>query len=160
MEQVTDKIVSELTTFKNTPEEEGGCEDILTIEAVYFGDPGVIPVNSYPCFTVQPEQDVPVSETTGYEVRDLHLLITLLIDAREFFDASALEATGDRQIVRTMGLLRRWLRRTANRSLDDMEGVREVKIASTDYLVQVRDDVVAKSAQISMTVNRQYRREA
>ena len=160
MEQVTDKIVSELTAFKNADQADGGCADILTIEAVYFGDPGVIPVNSYPCFTVQPEQDVPVSETTGYEIRDLRLLVTLLIDAREFFDADALEATGDRQMVQTMGLLRAWLRRTANRRLDGLDGVREVRIESTDYLVQVRDSVVAKSAQINMTVNRQYRREA
>lgn len=160
MEEVTDKLVAELTLFKDATSEDGGCSDILTIEAVYFGDPGVIPVNSYPCFTVQPEQDVPVSETTGYEVRDLRLLITLLIDAREFFDASVLEATGDRQIVKTMGLMRKWLRRTANRQLDGLEGVREVQIASTDYLVQVRDDVIAKSAQTNVTVNRQYRREA
>lgn len=160
MEEVTDKIVAELTLFKDADTASGGCSDILTIEAVYFGDPGVIPVNSYPCFTVQPEQDVPVSETTGYEVRDLRLLVTLLIDAREFFDASVLEATGDRAMVKTMGLLRKWLRRTANRRLDGLDGVREVSIASTDYLVQVRDDVVAKSAQINLTVNRQYRREA
>lgn len=160
MEAVTDKLVSELTQFSQTPAAEGGCKDIMDIQAVYFGDPGVIPVNSYPCFTVQPEQDEPVSETTGYEVRNLRLLITCLIDAREFFNASVLEATGDRQLVQTMGNLRKWLRRTANRRLDGMEGVREVAIDSTDYLVQVRDDVVAKSAQINVTVNRHYRREA
>lgn len=160
MEQITDKIVAELDLFKVADSADGGCSDIMTIEAVYFGDPGVIPVNSYPCFTVQPEQDVPVSETTGYEIRDLRLLITCLIDAREFFNADVLEATGDRQLVQAMGNLRRWLRRTANRRLDGLEGVREVRIDSTDYLVQVRDDVVAKSAQINVTVNRQYRREA
>lgn len=160
MEAVTDKIVAELSAFKDADEADGGCADILTIEAVYFGDPGVIPVNSYPCFTVQPERDSPVTETTGYEIRDLHLLVTLLIDAREFFNADVLEAAGDRKLVKTMGLLRKWLRRTANRRLDGMEGVREVSIASTDYLVQVREDVIAKSAQINVTVNRQYRREA
>jgi len=160
VEEVTDKLVAELTAFKDTESVDGGCSDIMTIEAVYFGDPGVIPVNSYPCFTVQPEQDVPVTETTGYEVRDLRLLITCLIDARQFFNADVLEATGDRQLVQTMGNLRKWLRRTANRRLDGLEGVREVSIASTDYLVQVRDDVVAKSAQINVTVNRQYARQS
>jgi len=160
MEAVTDKLVAELTLFKDTPSEDGGCSDIMSIEAVYFGDPGVIPVNSYPCFTVQPVQDVPVSETTGYEVRDLRLLITLLIDAREYFNASVEEANGDRKLVEAMGLLRKWLRRTANRRLDGLDGVREVAISSTDYLVQVRDDVVAKSAQINVTVNKQYAREA
>lgn len=160
MEEVTDKLVSELTAFKDAESADGGCSDIMTIEAVYFGDPGVIPVNSYPCFTVQPERDIPVSETTGYEVRDLRLLVTCLIDAREYFNASVLEATGDRELVKVMGNLRKWLRRTANRRLDGMDGVREVKIDSTEYLVQVRDDVMAKSAQINVTVNRQYRREA
>jgi len=160
MEQVTDKIVSELNAFKAADAAAGGCADILTIEAVYFGDPGVIPVNSYPCFTVQPEMDEPDMETTGYEVRNLRVLITLLIDAREFFNADVLEATGDRKIVQTMVALRAWLRRTANRRMDGLEGVRDVGISSTEYLVQVRDDVVAKSAQMSMTVNRQYRREA
>lgn len=160
MEEVTDKIISELTLFKDADSDSGGCSDVLDIEAVYFGDPGVIPVNSYPCFTVQPVDDAPDTETTGYEVRDLRILVTCLIDAREYFDASALEATGDRQLVKTMGLLQRWLRRTANRRLDGLSGVREVLIDRTEYLVQVRDSVVAKSAQISVTVNRQYRREA
>lgn len=160
MEAVTDKLVAELTLFKDAASVDGGCSDIMSIEAVYFGDPGVIPVNSYPCFTVQPEQDVPVSETTGYEVRNLRLLITLLIDAREYFNASVDEANGDRKLVETMGLLRKWLRRTANRRLDGLDGVREVAVSSTDYLVQVREDVVAKSAQINVTVNKQYAREA
>ena len=160
MEQVTDKLVAELTLFSKTPGDEGGCADIMDIAAVYFGDPGVIPVNSYPCFTVQPERDAPVTETTGYEIRDLHILVTLLIDAREFFNLEAIEATGDRQLVQVMTKLRAWLRRTANRRLDSMEGVREVAISSTDYLVQVRDSIVAKSAQTNVTVNRQYRREA
>lgn len=160
MEQVTDKLIAELTLFKDADAVDGGCADIMTIEAVYFGDPGVIPVNSYPCFTVQPVQDTPQEETTGYEVRDLTVLITLLIDAREYFNADALEANGDRKLVQTMGNLRAWLRRTANRRMDGLAGVREVKVTSTEYLVQVRDSVVAKSAQVSVTVNRQYAREA
>lgn len=160
MEQITDKLIAELTLFKDTASADGGCSDILTIEAVYFGDPGVIPVNSYPCFTVQPERDAPQGETTGYEMRDQNVLITLLIDAREYFDASVLEADGDRKLVQTMSNLRAWLRRTANRQLDGLEGVREVRVSATEFLVQVRDSVIAKSAQVSVAVNRQYRREA
>ena len=82
MEEVIDSIVAQLGTFKNTLSSGGGCLDILPIEAVYWGDPGVIPVNSYPCFTVQPVRDVPNIETTGYEVRDLEVLITLPISCR------------------------------------------------------------------------------
>lgn len=160
MLEVVDKFVAELTTFAATTEADGGCSDILNIEAVYFGDPGIIPVNSYPCFTVQPERDEPRSETTGYEIRDLNITITLLIDSREYFDATPLEASGDREMVRVMQNLRRWLRRTANRQLDGMTGVREVAVDATDYIIQVRDSVVAKSAQVSLAVNRQYSRQA
>lgn len=160
MEAIVDKLVSELETFIDTTKDDGGCSDVLTIEAVYWGDPGIIPVNSYPCFTVQPERDEPVSETTGYEVRNNHLTITLLINASEYFESTPLEASGDRKMVVTMANLRRWLRRAANRQLDGMEGVREVAVEATDYLVQVRDSVMTKSAQVSLTVNRQYSRQA
>lgn len=160
MEAIVDKVVAELEQFRDADSADGGCADLITIESIYWGDPGVLPVNAYPAFTVQPERDEPVSETTGFEVRNNFVTITLLIDAREYFDASVLEATGDRMMVKTMSNLRRWLRRSANRRLDDMEGVREVTVSATDYLVQVRDSVMAKSAQVSLTVNRQYSRQA
>jgi hypothetical protein len=160
MEAVIDKVVSELTTFKDTDSADGGCSDIMTIEAVYFGDPGVIPVNSYPCFVVQPVRDRPDIETTGYEVRDLEILVSLLIDAREFFDATPLEATGDRAMVQVIERVRRWFRRDSNRSLDGLSGVREVKVTAADYNVQVRGGVIAKAAQVTLIVNQQRPRQA
>lgn len=160
MEDVVDKVVAELTTFKNTVSASGGCADIMTIEAVYFGDPGVIPVNSYPCFVVQPIRDRPDIETTGYEVRDLEILVSLLIDARDFFEATPLEATGDRAMVQVMERVRRWFRRDSNRSLDGLSGVREVKVTAADYNVQVRGGVIAKAAQVTLLVNQQRSRQA
>lgn len=160
MEAVVDKIVAELEAFVATNAVDGGCADILTVEAVYFGDPGVIPVQSYPCFVTQPVRDVPVSETTGYEVRDLEVMVTLLIDAREYFEADTLEAMGDRKMVQVMENLRRWFRRDSNRSLDGLAGVREVRVSATDYMVQVRGSVIAKSAQITLMVNQQRQRQA
>lgn len=160
MEAVIDKLVSELTTFKNTTEANGGCSDVLDIQAVYFGDPGLIPSDSYPCFTVEPVRDAPSSETTGYDIRDLEVTVTVLIDAREYFDSTVDEADGDRKLVKAMYLLQRWLRRSANRRLDGLDGVREVKVQSTDYMGQVRGNVVAKSAQVSLLVNKQYSRQA
>ncbi len=159
MEAVVDAIVDELETFKDTLASAGGCSDILTIEAVYWGDPGIIPVNSYPAFTVQPVRDLPDIETTGYEVRDLEVLVTLLIDQREYWDASVLEATGDRKMVQVMEKVRNWFRTDHNRSLSGQDGVREVKASATDYMVQVRGSVVAKSAQVTFTVNKQRERE-
>jgi hypothetical protein len=159
MEEVVDAIVSELELFKDTDSADGGCADILTIEAVYWGDPGIIPVNSYPAFTVQPVRDLPDIETTGYEVRDLEILVTLLIDSRAFWDATVLEATGDRQLVQVMEKVRNWFRTDHNRSLGGLAGTRELSATGTDYMVQVRGSVLAKSAQVTLTVNKQRQRE-
>ena len=156
MEAVIDKLISELTTFKDTTEADGGCSDVLSIEAIYFGDPGLIPAELYPCFTVEPNLDRPRTGTTGYDVRDLQVTISVLIDSRIYFDSDVTEAEGDRKLVKTMFSLQRWLRRTANRKLDGLEGVREVTVQQTDYMGQVRGSVVAKTASITVEVNKQY----
>lgn len=159
MEATVDSIVSNLNTFSTTTAANGGCSDIISINAVYWGDPGVIPLPQYPCFTVQPERDLPTGETTGYEMRDLHVMVTLLIDSRDFFDKYADEANGDRVMVQTMLNLRKWFRRASKRTLDQSVGVREVKVSATDYLVQVRGSVIAKSAQTTLVVDKQYPRQ-
>jgi hypothetical protein len=160
VEEVVDAIIAELTTLKNTASAGGGISDIITIEAVYWGDPGIIPVNSYPAFLVQPVRDLPDIETTGYEVRDLEVLVTCLIDSRSYWDATVLEATGDRQLTQVMEKVRNWFRTDSNRQLDGLAGVREVVASATDYMVQVRGSVVAKSAQVTLTVNKQRGRVA
>lgn len=159
MEDVVDAVVAELETFRNTTSSNGGCSDIMDIEAVYWGDPGIIPVNSYPCFTVQPVRDLPDLETTGYEVRNLEVLISLLVDSRQYWDATVLEATGDRQLVQVMEKVRNWFRTDTNRHLRGLLGTREVAASGTDYMVQVRGSVLAKSAQVTLTVNKQRQRE-
>jgi hypothetical protein len=159
VESIVDAIVAELETFRVTDSDAGGCADITTIEAVYWGDPGIIPVNSYPAFTVQPVRDLPDIETTGYEVRDHEVLITLLIDSRAYWDASTLEATGDRQLVQVMEKVRNWFRTDHNRSLSGLVGTREVRASGVDYMVQVRGSVLAKSAQVTLAVNKQRQRE-
>lgn len=159
MENVVDAIVAELEVFKDTDSDQGGCSDLIHIEAVYWGDPGIIPVNSYPAFLVQPVRDLPDIETTGYEVRDLEVLVTLVIDSRSYWDATVLEATGDRTMVQVMEKVRNWFRTDHNRQLNGLEGTREVKASATDYMVQVRGSVIAKSAQVTFTVNKQRERE-
>lgn len=160
MEAVIDKFIEEIKKFKDLPYDEGGCQDVLDVEAIFFGDPGVISADLYPCFTVEATRDTPVSETTGYEVRDLTVTIAAVIDARSYFNASVEEASGDRELVRTMGNLRRWLRGTANRQLDGLAGVREVTIQGTDYRGEIRDSVIAKAASITVVVNKSYPRTA
>lgn len=157
MEIVVDKVISELTLLSETSSSDGGIADILKVESVYFGDPGIIPVWLYPAILVQPIRDAPVSETTGYEIRNLEVLISLIIDSREFFEKDAEEAKGDRKLTQAAGAMRQWLRRVANRRLDGEAGsVREVAVDATNYMVEVRGQVIAKSAQLTLTVNKQY----
>lgn len=159
MEAVTDKIIAEVTLWSQTVEADGGAADVLPLNSIYFGDPGVLPVFAYPAVTVQGTTDIPESETTGYEVRDLTVLVSILIDARDFFDSSVEEATGDRVLTRAAASLRRWLRRESNRQLDGLEGVREVKVLSTEYVPQVRGEAVVKAAQLTLVINKQYQRQ-
>src|SRR5574338_298806 len=142
MELVVDKLISELNSFAETSSADGGIADIIKVESVYFGDPGIIPVWLYPAILVQPIRDAPVSETTGYEIRNLEVLISLIIDSREFFDKNVEEAKGDRQLTEAAGAMRRWLRSVANRRLDGEAGqVREVAVDATNYAVEVRGSV-------------------
>lgn len=156
MEAVIDKLYAELQAFSSAYASAGGCSDTLGIEEVYWGDPGVIPAINYPCFVIEPVEDTPLSENTGSERRELEVSIQLLQDARDDFDASAADANGDRKRVRVMGNLRRWLRTLANRQLDDLDGVLEVKVTKTSYMGQVRGSVIAKSASITLLVQKQY----
>src|SRR5688500_10297820 len=157
MELVVDKVRQELTALSETPSDEGGIADILGIESIYFGDPGIIPVWLYPAILVQPISDAPVSETTGYEIRNLQVLISLIINSTEFFEKDVEEAKGDRKLTQAALAMRRWLRRTANRRLDGEAGnVREVAVDATNYMVEVRGSVIAKSAQVTLIVNKQY----
>jgi len=160
MEQVIDKIIEILNTFTTTTAANGGCSNVLQVEAIYFGDPGIIPAQLYHCITVDPVMDTPVSENTGYEIRDHEVQITLLVDSREYFDAGVDEASGDRKMVTVMQALRSYLRQTHNRTLGGLSGVREVVVSETDYMVQVRGSVIAKSARITLAVNKQYSRVA
>jgi hypothetical protein len=157
MEEVTDKIISEVKLWMAADQADGGIADLFTINSVYFGDPGVLPVYAYPAVTVQGTRDTPQSETTGAEMRDLTILVSIMIDAREFFAASVEEATGDRDLTRAAGSLRRWLRRDSNRSLDGT--VRQLKVLTTDYVPEVRGEIITKSAQLTLVVNKQYQRQ-
>ena len=159
MEQVVDAIISIITDYTEAGSVDGGCSDILEIESIYFGDIGVLPVDAYPCFTVMPVRDTPNSETTSYEIRDLSILVTLLIDARAYFNASVDEAEGDRLMVQVIEGLRNWFRKDVNRSLAGLAGVREVKAPSAEYNMQLRGGVTAKAAQVMLLVNQQRPRQ-
>lgn len=159
MEAIVDAIIAELKIFRDTNSVDGGCRDVMDIAAIYWGDIGELPINAYPAIIAQPINDRPDIETTSYEVRDFAVLVTVLIDSRAYFDATVNEAKGDRAVTQVIDALRNWFRTDHNRSLSGQLGVREVVASGTDYLVQVRGSVIAKSAQVTLTVNKQRERQ-
>lgn len=157
MEETVDALVAIVTEWSQAVAADGGIADVMQINSVYWGDPGQLPQYNYPATYVQPQRDEPDIETTGYEVVNLSILVGIMIDARDFFDASVEEATGDRDLTRAAASLRRWLRRETHRTLDGT--VRDVKVLTTDYIPEVRGEVIVKSAQLSLVVNTQYQRQ-
>lgn len=162
MESVIDYIKADLEAFADATDADGGIADIVGTDVVVFwGDPGIIAVQNYPCFTVEPVQGQPAGGTTQTENRDLTVLITFLMDAREYWDVgSPEEATGDRTLVRVADRLEARYASKAKSLLDRMQGVRSVSVSGTQYTPQPRGAVFAKSAEMTLTVNKSRPRSA
>ena len=161
MESVIDYIVADLREFAAAESADGGIADIVDDDVVVFwGDPGIISVANYPCFTVAPERGVARDGTTATENRDLTVLITFLIDGREFFELDPEEATGDRTLVRVADALEARYVSKAKTLLDHMSGVRNASVSGTQYTPQPRGSVFAKSAELTLTVNKSRQRPA
>lgn len=162
IEEVIDWVVADLTEFASADSADGGIADIVGDDIVVFwGDPGIIAVTNYPCFTVAPERGIPSGGTTASEHRDLTVLITFLIDGREFFDAaSPEEATGDRTLVKVADALEARYVSKAKTLLDGMTGVRNAQVSGTQYTPQPRGSVFAKSAELTLSVNKSRPRPA
>ena len=155
MEAVADKIIEELKYLAETEQADSGILDIVPVQAVFFGDPGIIQQSLYPCITVQPESDVPIGETTGYDKRSLRIEVSLLIDAREYFDVNVDEAIGDRALVQATYNIARWFRRPAKRTLDQLPGVVEVAVEDTIYRTQDRN-IPIKLSRTVLVVQKNY----
>lgn len=156
MESVISFVVDDLKAFAEAADADGGIADIVNDDIVVFwGDPGIIAVQNYPCFTVEAVNGNPVGGSTGAEFRELTVLITFLIDAREYWDAATPdEATGDRTLVRVADRLEARYARKAKSLLDHMTGVRSASVSGTQYTPQPRGSVFAKSAELTLTVNK------
>lgn len=156
MEVVIDAIRDEIKTLSETLSEDGGVNDILSIRAIYFGDPIIVPTDLYPCVLVEPNDDDDHAETTGYDKRLLKIRVTLMIDAREYFDASVDEATGDRLLVQATAKIAQWFRRRSKRTLDGR--VMDTKVLNIDYRKQERGAVAAKASQLHLLIEKVYAR--
>lgn len=156
MESVIDKIIEEVAIVNSLEQSEGGISDLLDLQAIYFGDPGIIPASLYPCVTVSPDLDDPEGETTGYDKRALRIHLSLHIDARQYFDANADEAMGDRMLVQATFALTRWFRRRSKRTLDGL--VIDTSVQDTTYRQLQRGNIPAKSSRTTLVVQKTYAR--
>jgi len=159
MEQVMDKIISEIEELKATDE----FVQVMDIQTdVKFEDPGLVVVAEYPYIFVSPLSESPVSDTlgrAGYDVRRLEIAIGIVINAADYFDYTVSEAAGVRQLVQSSTLLRERLRRLSKRNLDGLAGVRNVVVLSTSYVPDLRDQTFVRVAVTNISVERQYQHE-
>ena len=154
LEDILDLIVEEVKQCAQTLDEDGGFADVLELKAVYFGDPGIIPGRLYPAATVDVRSDDADGESTGYDRHKFPVAISLLIDAREYFEKDEDEATGDRALVRATFNLSRWFRRRDKRILDG--AVLDIKVSDSQYSPDVRGNVVVKASQTILVVYKNY----
>lgn len=158
MEELIDKIIEEVSGLSQLTAVEGGFGDVLEVKAIYFGDPGLIPQSLYPCVTVEGVDDDPESETTNSDRRLHRIVVSLHIDAREYYDTTVDEAKGDRMLIGATNAITTWFRRRSKRNLDGMAGVHNLAVDNVAYRVQDREPVITKTSRISLLVSRSYAR--
>lgn len=163
MESVVDKILEEIDLLSSTSSAYGGISDIVTVGSdAKWGDPGWVVFDEYPFFIVTPVGEQQQNETVGragYDVRDLTIQVSFLIDATDYFDVGVTETEGDRIIVKVGQAVRKWFMQMAKRNLNGMAGIRRVTVPSIDYVPEERGEVFAKSALITLIVQKQYQHE-
>jgi hypothetical protein len=157
MEAVVDKLITEVEAINALDEADGGIADILPIQAIYFGDPGLIPVSLFPAVTVEPDEDSDQTQTTGYDTLALTISVSFYLDARAYFEAGPDEALGDRKLVQAAAQMRRWLQRIEKRRLDGE--VLDVKVTQVEYRKTYKGDVPVKVARLALLVRKNYPRQ-
>jgi len=153
---VIDKIVQELGAMAEADSSEGGIADVLPLRAIYFGDPGIIPASLYPCAVVEPDDSDPSGGNTAADRRDLVVEVSLLIDARDYFDSTVDEANGDRLLVQSVARLERWFSTRRNRTLDG--SVQNCAVGRIKFRKRERGGVFAKEVGATLHIRKTYPR--
>jgi hypothetical protein len=158
LEAVIDKIIEQIGLLSQTPTSEGGFRDDVPITSVYFGDLGVFPQDAYPLAYVEPDLDTPEVRTTGYQRRNLVMRVALLLDARDYFEQSADEASGTRALVRASEAIRSHFERRSMLTLGSAEGVVNVVVRDTAFIRNGRGKVVTKESHLTLVVQKSFKR--
>ena len=131
------------------------------VNSIYVGDPYILPDSVMPCLIINPVN----SETSVFDnARDLHehsITISLVIDARQYFNATPDKMVGTVFLMDTMagetsgiinansiiGILRNNLNLDTNRFIDN--------ISSVDYTTRKRtEDLSTLEAVCNLTIQR------
>jgi hypothetical protein len=161
MDKVLDAVIEQLDIIKDIPYDEGGFLDEIDLpDNVWFDDPKILAENQYPFMFVEPVNSVKVNETTKDIERSLTIRIGLVVDPRLYYDASEVtETSASREMIRTVEAIRRHFERTSLRVPNGLsENTTSLEVGSTDYLQQLRGDLYARSAQITLSVRKKYLR--
>jgi hypothetical protein len=72
------------------------------VKSIYIGDPWIIPASSFPCLVINPiRTDVDFADS-GRDQHTHTIQISLIIDARQYFNATPAEMVGTRFLAETM----------------------------------------------------------
>lgn len=159
MSDVLDRLVEELEDFSSPY----GTLTSLEIKSVQKGDPGFVVSDEYPFLMVQAGTIGPKLETigkgAGYQVLSHQYAISIMVDATDYFDpqASGNDAEGPLEDAAIAMWL--WFARVASRKLEPLEGIRDVKVGSVDFLPDERGEVYARRALLMLTVERRYQHQ-
>jgi hypothetical protein len=79
VEATIDSIIERLDILKETPE----FQEIIQVGTnTWFDDPGMVHIDDFPYFFVQPMNETPSSETmglAGWDVRNLEINVVLMV---------------------------------------------------------------------------------
>jgi len=154
LEEVIDKIISDLGEMALLEYDDGGFLEDLPLVTIFFGDPGLIPVSDFPCAYVEPILDDPEQRTTGTDRRSFTIDVSLLIDVRDHDTDEDDESFGSRALVRASYQLRKWYEKRSNLTLEGLAGVNDVSVRETRFVRAKRGTIWAKEAVTTLVIRK------
>lgn len=173
MEQIINALVAEINEFITTNSSGGGIADVITVNGpTRWGDPGIVTIDEYPFFYVEPQRHEPSSSTmstAGWKVRTAYVQCCFVVNSADYFDPASSDVPATRECVKVGEALWLWLQKFSNIHLGTNTGtqnvpkVRNVTIQSVDYVPQVRgtgaDGVFTRLAVVTVAVEKQWPNE-
>lgn len=160
MEKVLDAVIAQLHILRGLDYSDGGFRDEMPINEVWFDDPRILPIESYPFIYVAPGTSVKTMEDTSSVERTLTIQIGLLVDPRLFYDETEFtENSASREMLRTINSIERHFERKSLRLPGGLsENVKGIEVGQTAYTQQLRGDVYGRSALVTLEVKKRYPR--